>query len=136
MALKRKGHAMSKVLKAGEDRRTDTGAEVQQRVAELLAELRKDGEAAVRRLSAELDSWTPPSFRLTGTEIDAATAGVGEPLKTSLHRAADRIRRFAEHQRGCLLPLEVELEPVFVASHRPVPVGSVGAYMPGGGAHP
>jgi sulfopropanediol 3-dehydrogenase len=123
---------MAHTLKHGERHMTDAGAEVRQQVAGLLAELREEGEAAVRRLSATFDAWNPMSFRIDPDHAELAASTLDGELRAHLGRAAERIRRFAELQRNCLLPLEIEMEPGFVAGHRHVPVGSVGAYVPGG----
>ena len=56
-------------------------AEIRARVSTLLLEIERGGEAAVRRLSAELDGWSPPSFVLRAAEVRAAADAVGTSLR-------------------------------------------------------
>ena len=42
--------------------------EVRQRVAEIIADIRGRGDAAVREYAATFDRWTPESFRLSTDE--------------------------------------------------------------------
>ena len=51
-----------KYLKQAPQNPQDYNAEAQQRVAELLGLLEREGEAAARRLSLELDRWEGPHF--------------------------------------------------------------------------
>jgi sulfopropanediol 3-dehydrogenase len=113
-------------LKAGRDHGTRAPDAVRETVARIVAEVRAGGAAAVRRLAEQLDGRPPERL---GPE---AVGTIDPALRTHIERAAARIRAFAEAQRATLRDLEVELEPGVVAGHRLVPVGSVGAYVPGG----
>jgi sulfopropanediol 3-dehydrogenase len=57
---------------------------------------------------------------------------VPQGLKDDIAYAHDNIRRFAEAQRATLGEMEIELRPGLRAGQRVIPVGSVGAYVPGG----
>ncbi len=123
---------MAEHLKRGEPHRAGPAPEVQRRVAELLHDVEMGGEAALRRISRDLDGWDPPSFRLDPERVDAGAALVEPALRRHIDEAAGRIRGFAEAQLATLRPLELEPEPGVVLGHRHVPVSSVGAYIPGG----
>jgi sulfopropanediol 3-dehydrogenase len=123
---------MAEHLKVGEPHRAGSSPDVQRRVAELLEAVESGGEPALRRISRELDSWDPPTFRLEPGQVEAGAALVEPELRRHIDEAARRIRAFAEAQRATLLPLELELEPGVVLGHRHEPVASVGAYIPGG----
>jgi sulfopropanediol 3-dehydrogenase len=101
-------------------------------VDELLGDVRREGEAGIRRHSERLDGWSPPSFRLTREDAEAIAARTAPEVRAAIDVAARNVRRFAEAQRGALREVEVEVAPGLVAGHRLVPVASVGAYIPGG----
>jgi sulfopropanediol 3-dehydrogenase len=102
------------------------------RVTELLADLRANGEDAVRRYSREFDGWDPEDFRVSDAEIEAAEHELSDELKESIQFAQDQVRNFAQLQRATMTDLEVETRPGVVLGHKHIPVSSVGAYVPGG----
>jgi sulfopropanediol 3-dehydrogenase len=101
-------------------------------VSELLADIERRGEAAVREHSRRLDGWDPPSFVVGEAERRAAAEAVPDALRDHIAFAQAQVRGFAERQRATLSDLEVETLPGVVLGHRHVPVGAVGAYVPGG----
>ena len=114
--------------------RTGSGAdpEIAARVSEILLEIERGGEDALRRYSRDLDGWDPPSFELSQDEIRRAERLVDEDLRRHLQLGRDRTEAFARAQRATLSDLEHEVAPGVVAGHRLLPVGSVGAYLPAG----
>jgi sulfopropanediol 3-dehydrogenase len=102
------------------------------RVSEMLHEIEDGGIDAVRRYSRELDAWDPESFVVSDAEFARAAAGIDDGLRAHIAFAQNQIRGFAEAQRATLGDLEVELGEGIVLGHRQIPVGSVGAYVPGG----
>jgi sulfopropanediol 3-dehydrogenase len=106
--------------------------EVVSLVASMLADIRANGEDAIRRYSQQLDDWSPESFRVSDAEIEAAEGEVPEPLKESIHFAQDQVRTFAQLQRETMRDLEVETRPGVVLGHKHLPVQKVGCYVPGG----
>ena len=125
---------MARVLKAGEGASAARAAEdrVRETVADILGEIEARGDAAVRAYSQKFDGWTPPSFRLTGAEVDALVAAVPGDTVADIRFAQAQIRRFAEAQRAALTDVEVETLPGVTLGHRNIPVESVGCYVPGG----
>jgi sulfopropanediol 3-dehydrogenase len=101
-------------------------------VTEILRAVQNEGEAAVRRYSETLDHWSPPSFRLTQSEIDAGIAKVSKSDRAGIAYCRDQVAAFAQRQRDTLRPMEVELQPGVVLGQKLIPVPSVGAYVPGG----
>jgi sulfopropanediol 3-dehydrogenase len=108
------------------------GEEVRRTVAELLADVEERGEAAVREWSLRLDGWAPDSFLVGADEVAAAAAELPEDLRGHIAFAQARVRDFAERQRETLSDLQVETLRGVRLGHRHVPVGAVGAYVPGG----
>ena len=125
---------MARVLKTGEGAGAARAVEdrIRETVAGILGEIEARGDAAVRAYSEKFDGWTPPSFRLTGAEVDALVAAAPEDTVADIRFAQAQVRRFAEAQRAALTDVEVETLPGVTLGHRNIPVGSVGCYVPGG----
>ena len=109
-----------------------TDPEVREVVSQILLDVERDGEAAVRRYSERFDRWSPDHFVLRREDIERRAAAVPAELRTHIDLAAEQIRHFAEAQRATLRDVEIETLPGIVLGHRHVPVGAVGAYSPGG----
>lgn len=107
-------------------------AAVRDRVTSMLADIRREGELAVRRHAAELDGHSPVSFRVPDEVLTSAGERIPAELKDAIDFAETQVRRFAELQRSTLRDLEVETRPGVVLGHRHLPVRSVGTYVPGG----
>jgi sulfopropanediol 3-dehydrogenase len=105
---------------------------VQETVANLIAEVKSRGDAAVRQLSAKFDGWSPENFRLSQKEIDSLLAAVPPQTIHDIEFAQAQIRKFAEQQKSALRDIEVETLPGVRLGHRNIPVSSVGCYIPGG----
>ena len=101
-------------------------------VSHMLQEIERDGEAAVAKYSAELDSWSPDSFIVTGEQIDQATGTLSAQTRADIDFSLEQVQRFAVAQRGSLHDLEVEVSPGLIAGHRHIPAGVAGCYVPGG----
>ncbi|HST42966.1 MAG TPA: histidinol dehydrogenase [Conexibacter sp.] len=101
-------------------------------VAAIVADVRERGDAAVRDYSARFDRWEPADFRLDEAQIAACLEQVDEQALEDLRWCQQQVRTFARAQRESLLDVEVETLPGVILGHRNVPVGRVGAYIPGG----
>jgi len=121
-------------LKRGKpaDQRAEDDAAVRATVESVLSDIEQRGDAAIRDLSAKFDKYSPPSFRLTQSEIDAAIQKVAPRDMEDIRFAQDQIRRFAQAQRASMQDIEVETLPGVILGHRNIPVQSVGCYVPGG----
>lgn len=105
---------------------------VRERVAQMLGEIRQEGEAAVRRYAQELDGHAPASFRVPDDELATAGDRVEPEVREAIDFAIEQVRNFARLQRETMRDLEVETRPGVVLGHRHLPVRSVGTYVPGG----
>ena len=121
-------------LKTGkpEAERQEDDAKVRGIVETTLKDIEVRGDAAIRDLSAKFDNYSPPSFRLSQSEIDAAMSKVGQRDMDDIKYAQVQIRRFAEAQRASMTDIEIETQPGIVLGHKNIPVQSVGCYVPGG----
>jgi sulfopropanediol 3-dehydrogenase len=106
--------------------------DVRDTVSEILADIERCREEAVRDWSLRLDGWAPDSFVVGAEEVDQAAAAVPDELKQHIAFAQEQVRGFATDQRATLADLEVETLPGVRLGHRHVPVDAVGAYVPGG----
>ncbi|MCU0758193.1 MAG: histidinol dehydrogenase [Steroidobacteraceae bacterium] len=125
---------MIRHLKTGvsTEQRAADDAQVRSTVEQIIAEIARDGDAAVRRYSERFDKWSPPSFRLSRQEIEAAYAELAPRTIDDIRFAQEQVRNFAQVQRAALRDVEVETLPGVVLGHKNLPVNSVGCYVPGG----
>lgn len=112
--------------------KSDTARQVRQTVESMLENIAARGEAAVREYSAQLDQWSPASFRLTDAEIDGCVRSLPAQVREDIEFAQRQIRNFALAQRAALRDVEIETLPGVVLGHKNIPVNSVGCYVPGG----
>ncbi len=125
---------MAVILKASKSQseRQDDDAKVRSIVEGLLKDIETNGDSAVRALSEKFDNWSPSSFRLSESEIEAAMSKVSAQDLADIKFAQKQVRAFAEKQRASMLDVEVETMPGVVLGHKHIPVNSVGCYVPGG----
>lgn len=121
-------------LKRGkpEEARSQDDAEVRASVESILKDIETRGDAAVRELSEKFDKYSPASFRLTESEIEALMSRVSTSDMEAIKFAQQQVRNFAQAQRDSMKDIEVETLPGVVLGHRNIPVQSVGCYIPGG----
>jgi sulfopropanediol 3-dehydrogenase len=103
---------------------------VRRTVEEILGDVKKRGDAAVRAYSEKFDKWTPK--KLSPSDIEAIMAKVAPGTISDIKFAQAQIRNFAEHQRASIRDIEVETLPGVKLGHKNIPVESVGCYVPGG----
>ncbi len=102
-----------------------------QAVAIILASVRLEGDAALRRWCQLLDRVTPNEFRLPVGKLEQAYRSLPADLLEALKTAASRIRRFHEFQP---LPNWETGELGGRLGQRVTPIERVGIYVPGGTA--
>ena len=100
-------------------------------VEEMLAEIERRGEPAVRDYAAKLDHWTG-EIVMTPEAIERRVKDVAPADKRDIEFAADRVRRFAEAQRASAHEFAIELDPGLMAGQRLIPVNVAGCYVPTG----
>lgn len=109
-------------------RRSDAG--VAERVRAIVDDVRTRGDAAVREHADRFDGRAPE--RLTPERVDELVASLPQQVVDDIRFVQDQVRNFARVQRESLHDVEVETLPGVALGHRHVPVGSAGAYVPGG----
>jgi len=100
-------------------------------VAEMLSEIERRGEQAVRDYAAKLDRWTG-EIVVTPEEVERRTAGIPDEIKQDIEFATDQVRRFAVAQRESCREFSTQLRPGLTAGQRLIPVNVAGCYVPTG----
>lgn len=106
--------------------------EIRDTVSRVIADIEREGMAAVRRYSQQFDGWNPPSFYLSKAAIEEGAAQVEPHIARSIDFAIEQVRNFAQLQRGTLTDFETETLPGVVLGQKHIPVNAVGSYVPGG----
>lgn len=112
--------------------RSDDDAKTRQIVEGILRDVEERGDAAVRELSEKFDNYSPASYRLSQSEIEALMAKVSPRDMEDLRFAQEQVRKFAQAQRDSMTDIEIESLPGVILGHKNIPVQSVGCYVPGG----
>src|SRR5690242_3306565 len=86
-------------LRADLARPAAAGDDIGAPVAEIIAEVRRDGDAALRRLTARFDGCDIDDLRVSPSECAAALDGLEPSLRAALELARDQIAAWHEAQR-------------------------------------
>ena len=116
------------------DAREEQGQEVHAPVADILAQVRHDGDTALCALTEKFDHLplTPEKLAFTAEEVEKARAQVSPDLLAALDVAADRIESFHKAQ----MPQDIRYtdDVGMTLGLRWIPLDAVGLYVPGGKA--
>ncbi|MDA0764638.1 MAG: histidinol dehydrogenase [Proteobacteria bacterium] len=125
---------MAKWLKKGksENEIKEADAKVKKTVEDILADVAKRGDQAVRELSKKFDNYEPENFILTEQEIEKAISEVSKRDIEDIKFAQNQVRNFASKQLECIKDLEIETLPGVILGHKNIPINAVGCYVPGG----
>lgn len=111
--------------------RVDVKTGVEDIVADIIYNVRKNGDAALKEYNAKFDKNETENLEVTESEIDEAFAIVGD-FRRVLERAAANIRKFHEKQvRNSFI---LNDEDGIVMGQKVIPVDKAGLYVPGGTA--
>jgi len=100
-------------------------------VEQMLAEIARNGEQAVRDYAAKLDGWTGPIVTAVD-EVERRLRDIPAAVKCDIEFATERVRRFAQAQRESIREFSVEIQPGLMAGQRLIPVNVAGCYVPTG----
>ena len=125
---------MAKWIKEGksENEIIEADAKVRSTVENILSDVGKRGDEAVRELSKKFDNYEPENFILTDNEIEKAISKVSTRDIDDIKFAQAQVRNFATKQLDCIKDLEVETLPGVILGHKNIPMNAVGCYVPGG----
>lgn len=113
-------------------RRRSDDSSVDATVSSIIGKVKDNGDKALISLSEEIDKVRPDSLEVSREEKEEAVRLVPASMKSALEKAADNIRKFHKAQ----LPSEISVEtmPGVKCVSKPVPLDSIGLYIPGGSA--
>ena len=117
-------------LKKAEKSAESNMLEAQKVVNDMLANIDKNGEQAVRDYAAKLDNWHG-DILLSKSDIDAITAGVSQSVKDDIDFACKQVYDFAKAQRDSVVEFSTNNNGV-KAGQRLLPVNVAGCYVPTG----
>ena len=116
----------------------DTDAEIEQRVASILADVQTRGDAAVLEYTARFDGLDVASMaalELTQAELKAAFEAIPAAQRDALQAAAQRVRTYHEAQkRANGQSWQYRDEDGTLLGQKVTPLDRVGIYVPGGKA--
>lgn len=116
----------------------ETDAAIESRVAEILADVRQRGDAAVLDCTARFDGLKADSvgqLELTREELKAAFDSLPAEQARALTQAAERVRRYHERQKqACGESWSYRDEDGTLLGQKVTPLDRVGIYVPGGKA--
>lgn len=105
---------------------------VAETVSEIIANVKANGDKALKEYSLKFDKTEIEDFRVTESEIEAAYASVEPEFVRILNEAAENIRDFHKHQlRSSFVVSEKD---GIVCGQKIIPFAKVGLYVPGGTA--
>jgi len=115
-------------------READTGADVQDLVAAILADVKMRGNAALCDYTERFDGWacTGETIEISRARMEQAWNAVSDMDRESLQLATDRIRAYHEKQQQD--DWEYTDEVGMTLGQRITPLDRVGLYVPGGKA--
>jgi histidinol dehydrogenase len=116
----------------------DTDAAIEQRVADILADVQARGDAAVLDYTQRFDGLAAASMgelELTQAELKAAFDALPPAQKSALEAAASRVRRYHEAQKAASgESWSYRDEDGTLLGQKVTPLDRVGIYVPGGKA--
>lgn len=107
-------------------------ADIEAKVAPIMAEVQQHGDAAVRTFSQRFDGLETDHFRISNEALELAGRQLTDALKNAIATAYDNIYRF--HAAQLSTPEKIETMPGVVCWRQSVGIESVGLYVPGGTA--
>jgi histidinol dehydrogenase len=116
----------------GLQRPTFDTSSLTEKVKNVLADVKQNGDAAVVKYTTQFDGVALDSFIVSEAEITEAVSLVSDDLKQAIEQAAANIKTFHSKQ---LSPIEIiETIPGIQCWRKSVGIEKVGLYIPGGSA--
>ena len=105
---------------------------LQQKVKNVLAEVKLNGDDAIKNFTQQFDGIVLNNFIVTEKEIDEAVELLSQELKSAIQQAATNITSF--HQKQIAAVEIIETMPGVKCWRKSVGIDKVGLYIPGGTA--
>ncbi len=108
------------------------GANITAAVADVIDNVRRNGDQALAELTEKFDKVSPESIRVSSQDIEQAAARLSDNMRQALEQAYANISAFHKAQKP--QPIKVETQPGVVCELTTRPIQKVGLYIPGGSA--
>ncbi|HET9837149.1 MAG TPA: histidinol dehydrogenase [Candidatus Angelobacter sp.] len=126
-----RGRRAEAAVRALEQRGATGLARVEKQVSRIVADVRKNGDRALRRYAERWDGLGKKQpLRVSDAEFESAWASVSESFRRALTTAAANIRQYCEWQKP--QPWRNGLGPGIQVGQVVRPLDSAGCYVPGG----
>lgn len=109
-----------------------TDMEIERRVYDIIADVRTNGDAALKAYSEKFDGVSIEDFKVPQEEIDVAYESLSDELKAALLKAKANITEF--HSREIEQGFVDMDTPGIIRGQKVIPLARVGLYVPGGTA--
>lgn len=106
--------------------------EIQSTVESIVSSVKSEGDAALKRLTSQLDCWDADVLAVSPEEIATATHEVPDELKSAILLAKENIEKFHASQNEEVK--RIETSTGITCWRESVPIENVGLYIPGGTA--
>lgn len=105
---------------------------IQESVKEILKDVKKNGDKALKKYTKALDGAEVTEIQLNREELADAENKIDKQLKKAINEASENIKKFHNAQ----MPKDVEIEttPGILCRQRSVAIENIGIYIPGGTA--
>ena len=113
-------------------RPTQTVTDIEEIVNSIFKEVQADGDAVIKKYTAQFDKVTLESLLVTDDEVEKASLAVSDALKQAINLAKSNIEKFHAAQKTP--KLEIETMPGVACWQEKRPIQKVGLYIPGGTA--
>lgn len=100
-------------------------------VNDIISDVRKNGDSAVREYAKKFGDGEIENFRLTDEEIEDAFSKVDNDVIETIKYSINNVRKFAQAQLDSVKEIEVNVAGNTLG-HKIIPIDSVGCYIPGG----
>ena len=111
--------------------RDEITANVEDAVKKIIAEVRENGDAAIKKYSATFDGFEAERFEVTENEFEEAFDKLSEDFIETLKKSIENIRLF--HEKQLKSGFELDLGDRIIGQ-KITPVEKAGIYVPGGTA--
>jgi histidinol dehydrogenase len=117
------------------DREQESDVEAEKVAREVVDAVRRGGDEALLEYTTRFDRFTADSvaaLEISGSQLQAARDALAEDGRVALEKAAERVRRYHEHQKG--ESWRYTESDGTVLGQQITPLDRVGLYVPGGKA--
>lgn len=107
------------------------GQDVTDAVKEIIADVRKNGNSAVKKYSEKFDGIETDCRELSEDEIENAVKSLDDEVLEALKFSVRNVEEFAKAQLGSVKNTMVQADGA-ILGHKIIPLEKVGCYIPGG----